>query len=71
MDTRRYVHLTIRLDVDASPVAGDVRYDDQDQSFVGWLELAIALESAIRDARRLPGGLDSTEPPGALDPEIT
>lgn len=51
MNRRRHVEL--ELELDAEPIAGRVRLDgDASRRFDGWLELAVALEGALRGGRQ-------------------
>jgi hypothetical protein len=61
-DARRI--LTLAIDPGSDPISGrldDERGSGEGQEFVGWLELARALESALGLAPRL----DSADPPGS------
>lgn len=55
MGRRRYVEVGIELEVDAEPIAGRVRHRGAaPRPFGGWLELAAALEDALRRGRQAP-----------------
>ncbi len=53
MNRRRHVELRLELELDAEPIAGRVRLDgDASRRFDGWLDLAVALEGALRGGRQ-------------------
>lgn len=49
MDARHYVALRLEIETETEPIAGRIAHDDGgSHSFHGWLELAAALEEALR-----------------------
>lgn len=57
MDARRYVEVGLELEIDAEPIAGRVRHGGAaPRPFGGWLELAAALEDALRRGGQSPEG---------------
>jgi hypothetical protein len=56
MNRRRHVELRLELELDAEPIAGCLRLGgDASRRFDGWLELAVALEGALRGGQTLQG----------------
>ena len=53
MSEREVANLRLELNLDADPIAGCLRdEDDQSRSFSGWIELTRVIELGLADARR-------------------
>jgi hypothetical protein len=59
----RYIDVGLELEIEAEPIAGRIRHTGAaPRPFGGWLELAAALEDALREGRQIPEGNEPAAP---------